>query len=287
MFSARRSVSAILALLFIGCTGATPRPTPSVPQPLPSGLPAPISQSNTWNFNYMAGVGSYDVQRSATISDVDSAPVHEVTTNITHEMLSLERIGDTIQFALAADTFATTTQGLLGPTQPVTLPMHITGSLTENRLEVSSDTLNGGCSIVESALRSDLQNLLISLPSAQPLTRGMSWQDSLETKTCQGMIPATAHIDRSFTVIGEVIYSGAPAIVVERKEIIRAHGEGAQQQHRVTIDITGSGSAVHYLSASTGRAAGVSASQQLDLTITASGRTHHFREDLKQDFISR
>lgn len=287
MLSARRSASAVVALFFIGCSGTTPRPTPSIPQPLPSGLPVPISESNTWNFSYMAGVGNYDVRRSATISNVDSAPTHEVTTNVTHEILSLERIGDTIQFALAADTFATTTQGLLGPTQSVTLPARITGSLTENNLEVSSDTVIGGCSIVESALRSDLQNLLVSLPPTQPLTRGMAWHDSLETKSCQGMIPATAHIDRSFTVIGEVIYSGAPAIVIERKEIIRAHGEGAQQQHQVTIDITGSGSAVHYLSASTGRAVGVSASQQLDLAITASGRTHHFREDLKQDFISR
>ena len=285
MLSARGPASAAVALFFIACTGAAPRPTPSIPQPSPSGLPIPTSQSNTWSFSYKAGVGSYDVRRSATISDADSAPTHEVTTNLTHEILSLERIGDTIQFSLAADTFATTTQGLLGPAQAVALPVHITGLLAENGLEVSSDTVDGGCSIVESALRSDLQNLLVPLSPALPLTRGMSWRDSLEGRGCQGMIPTTVHVDRAFTVIGEVIYDGAPAIVVQRKDTIRAHGEGAQQQHQVTIDVTGSGSAVHYLSAATGRMVGVTASQQLDLVIVTSGRTHHFRQDLKQDFV--
>jgi hypothetical protein len=89
-------------------------------------------------------------------------------------------------------------------------------------------------------------------------------------------------------VIGEVSYEGAPAIVIERRDTIHAHGEGAQQQHLVTIDVTGSGTALQYLSAASGRIIAVSVSQQLDLAIVTSGRTHHFRQDLKQDVtISR
>jgi hypothetical protein len=285
MLSARGPTSAAVALLFTGCGGIAPRPNPSIPQPAPSGLPTPILQSNTWSFDYKAGVSGYEVRRSAVISSVDSAPTHEVTANLTHEILSLERIGDTIQFALAADTFATTTQGLLGPAQTVSLPVRITGSLVENNLEVSSDSLSANCNVVESALRSDLQNLILPLPLPQPLTRGMAWRDSLAGESCQGMVPTTAHIDRSFTVVGEVIYNGAPVVVIERKDTIRAHGNGAQQQHQIIIDVTGSGTAIHYLSTSTGRTVGVTANQQLDLAIAASGHTHHFRQDLKQEFV--
>jgi hypothetical protein len=98
------------------------------------------------------------------------------------------------------------------------------------------------------------------------------------------MIPTAVHIIRSYIVSGETEYQGNPVLVVQRTDTIRAHGEGAQQQHRVMLDATGTGNAVYYLSPKDGRIVRLNAGQDLDLAITASGRIHRFKETSKQDF---
>jgi hypothetical protein len=114
----------------------------------------------------------------------------------------------------------------------------------------------------------------------------MTWQDSVELKGCQGMIPTTANIDRVYTVTGETVYNGIPAVAIQRRDSIHAHGEGAQQQHQMIISAAGSGGALIYLSISSGRILGVTTTQDLDLSISASGRTHHFKQSLKQELVS-
>jgi hypothetical protein len=273
-----------IPFFIIACATPVTRPAPLPPEPV---IPAPGSvnpSARAWSFNYEAGTNSYDVRRTATIDDQsDSVPAREITTNLTHESLILERVGDTIQFTVTADAFATTTQGRLGPTQPPTLPVQIVGLLTRYGLELTVDTLAEACNPARSALRSDLHNVVVPFP--EQLTRGMTWQDSVELKGCQGMIPTTAHINRFYTVAGETVYNGSPVLVVERRDTIQAHGEGAQQQHQLVIDVTGSGTALQYLSTSSGRMEGVSTNQELSLVIRVSGHARYFKQSLKQEFV--
>jgi hypothetical protein len=196
----------------------------------------------------------------------------------------LERVGDTIQFAMIADTFATTTQGLLGPAQSAPLPVRISGSLTREGLQLDVDTAAERCNPAQSALKSDLHNLVVPFP--EQLTRGMTWRDSVELSGCQGLVPTTAHIIRVYSVTGEAVTADRNAVlVIERKDTIEAHGEGAQQQHQVVIDASGSGTALEYLDTSTGRIVRVTANQDLTLGITTSGRIHRFKQSLKQEFV--
>jgi hypothetical protein len=85
-------------------------------------------------------------------------------------------------------------------------------------------------------------------------------------------------------VIGESSYEGISAIVVQRTDSIQATGEGAQQQHRVLLDARGTGSAIYYLDINSGRVLHLSSSQDLNLVITASGKSSQFRESAKQEF---
>jgi len=98
------------------------------------------------------------------------------------------------------------------------------------------------------------------------------------------MIPTTAHIARSYIVSGETEYQGEPVLVIQRTDSINAHGEGAQQQHRVILDASGTGSALYYVSPRDGRVRRVNTGQDLDLSITASGKINRFKQSSKQEF---
>ena len=106
----------------------------------------------------------------------------------------------------------------------------------------------------------------------------------MELTGCQGMIPTTAHIARSYIVSGETVYQGEPVLVIQRTDSIHAHGEGAQQQHRVILDASGTGSALYYVSPRDGRVVRVNTGQDLDLSITASGKINRFKQSSKQEF---
>jgi hypothetical protein len=273
-----------LLYLFAACTASTVpqpgRPLPSPPLPNPAPVP---SAGGTWTFNYAPGAVAYQISRSAGIeSQSDSGSHREISTNTTHESLALAPAGDTIHFTAIVDTFAITTQGTIGPVQPILLPVQLSGSFVGDSLTISVDSAAEKCNPVSSALSADLHNLLLRFPVQ--LSQGTSWRDSVELTACQGMIPTTAHIARSYIVSGETLYQGEPVLLVQRADSIRAHGEGAQQQHRVILDASGTGSAIYYVSPKDGRLVRINTAQDLDLAITASGRTHHFKQSSKQEF---
>jgi hypothetical protein len=192
--------------------------------------------------------------------------------------------GDTIHFTAIMDTSSTTTQGTIGPVQPVRLPVQLSGLRIDDSLTISADSSTERCNPVSSALSADLHNLLVGFPLQ--LSQGSGWRDSLELNTCQGMIPTTVHIARSYVVAGETTYQGLPVVVVQRRDSIHAHGEGAQQQHRVTLDASGTGKATYYLNPQNGFVLGLNTEQNLDLAITTSGKIHRFRESSTQGFSS-
>jgi hypothetical protein len=100
------------------------------------------------------------------------------------------------------------------------------------------------------------------------------------------MIPTTVRIARSYVVSGEASYQGLPVVVVQRQDSVHAHGEGAQQQHRVILDASGTGSATYYLNPQNGFILRLNTEQNLDLTITTSGKINLFRESSMQNFSS-
>lgn len=284
----RRKTSSwhLLVYLTAACTASTvpqagrPTPLPSLPNPVP--LPP---TAGSWAFSYAPGVISYQISRSATIeSQSDSGSHREISTNTTHELLTLELAGDTIHFTAVVDTFSTTTQGTIGPVQFMQLPAQLSGTFVGDSLNVSTDSITEKCNPVSSALSADLHNLLVHFPAQ--LSHGSNWRDSVEFRACQGMVPSTAHITRSFIVSGEITYQGYPVMVVQRTDTIQAHGEGAQQQHPLTLDAKGTGNAVYYVSPKDGRIVRLNTGQDLDLAITVSGKIHHFKQSSKQDFSS-
>jgi hypothetical protein len=274
----------LLAYLSAACTASTvPQPGQPIPSPsLPN--PAPISAAaGPWTFTYAPGAIAYQIFRTAGIEgQSDSGSHREISTNTTHELLTLELAADTIHFTAIIDTSSTLTQGAIGPVQSVPVPVQLSGSFIGDSLIFSGDSIAEKCNPVSSTLSADLHNLLVRFPIQ--LSQGSSWRDSVELTACQGMIPTTAHIAKSYIVSGEATYQGEPVLLVQRTDSILAHGEGAQQQHRVTLEASGTGSATYYISPVSGRVVHIHTGQDLDLAITASGKIHHFKQSSKEEF---
>jgi len=281
----KRAGWVLLVSVLIGC-GSTRAAPPALPTPtLPPPPIVTTPSASFWTFNYVAGTTRYQISRSAAIeSQSDSANNREVSTNITHELITLVPVsGDSgISFTAVVDTFSTATQGLVGPAQLVQLPVQVEGVFAAGKLTIKSDSSTGKCNPISSVLVSDLHNLLTQFPT--PLSQGQIWQDSVSTTGCQAAIPTTSQLVRSFVVSGEAIYEGQPVLLVQRSDSIRGRGEGAQQQHRLTLEASGTGRAVYYLNTKDGRVVRLTTQQELSLAITTSAKAYEFKQTSGQDF---
>lgn len=284
----RRKCWYLLSGFALACSGARSSP-PGAPSPLPS---SPTSQpvvpvvptAGSFSFKYASGTVRYRISRTAAIEGTgqDLLAHQEISTNITHELLTLEPVDQVTNFTVLIDTSATTTQGLIGSVQSVQLPVQISGSFTDSTLTISAETTGGKCNAVSSMLATDLHNLLIAFP--ERLSTGVSWKDSADVQGCQAGVPTSAHTTRSYVVSGDASYEGRPVLVILRTDTTRAKGEGGLQQHRVSIDVTGTGTALYYLDTTTGRIVRLIVNQLLDLGVTASAKQSRFKQNSKQEF---
>ena len=273
----------LLLYLMIGCGGVRTSPPGAPPSELPAPPTVNPSSTGSWTFSYTPGALRYQVSRSAAIeSQSDSSTGREISTNTTRELITLTPAGDSgIGITAVIDTFSSTTQGRIGPVQPIQLPVQVAGTFSDSGLTITSDGTNK-CSPVGSAITSDLHNLLTRFPAR--LSQGLVWQDSLSTTGCQAAIPTNSRTIRSYIVSGEAVFEGRPVLIIQRTDSIQAQGEGAQQQHSLRLDAHGTGSAIYYLDTKDGRVVRLTAGQELILTITTSGKAHQFKQSSQQDF---
>jgi hypothetical protein len=278
----------LLSGFALACGGAQGS-RPSAPSPLPA---SPTSQpavptdpaTGALSFKYAPGMVRYRISRSAAIEGTapDSSGHREISTNITHELLTLERADQAVNFTALIDSSATTTQGLIGSVQSVQLPVQISGSFTDSALTINAEITGGKCNTVNSMLVTDLHNLLIAFP--KQLSTGVSWKDSADVTGCQAGVPTSAHTTRSYIVSGNASYGGHPVLAILRTDTTHAKGEGGLQQHRVTIDATGTGTALYYIDIASGQIVRLTVDQILDLGVTASARRSQFKQSSKQEF---
>ena len=278
----QNAARSIVILLALGCAGRqVPSPSPTVP----SAERANVSMdSGPWNFAYRSDTLSYQINRSAAIeTQTDSGARHEVTTNASHEVLSLTITDDTIRYTATVDTFSTTTQDLIGTVPPTTpLPLEISGVLDPTTPQLDSSALVQSCDPVLSSLQRDVRNLLISFPARFAI--GSSWHDSTTSAVCYGTVPLTATVVRKFSVVGRTSYNGASTVAIQRIDSITAHGEGRQQQHRVVVDVSGTGTAMYYLSSEQSSVLHLITNQDLEFVIQISPRMRRFHESAKEEY---
>jgi hypothetical protein len=279
----------LLIYLMFGCSSGTRTSPPVSPVPVvpsePGITPPPLA--GAWVFNYAAGTKRYQISRTAAIESLSDSGgnKHEISTNVTSELLSLVPADSGISFTAVVDTFATTTHGQIGPMATIQLPVQVTGFLAAHALSISGDSSMGSnkCNPILSTLVADLHSLLTRFPAV--LSPGLTWRDSVESSGCQAAIPTMSRMISTYVVTHEADYEGRPVLMVQRTDTIQAHGEGAQQQHSMKFDAGGTGKAIYYLDTRDGRISRITAGQELNLTITTASGSRQFRQSTKQDFL--
>ncbi|MDQ2938187.1 MAG: hypothetical protein M3R67_11865, partial [Acidobacteriota bacterium] len=80
----------LLVYFVIGCGSTQTSPPASPTSTLPRAPVVNPSSASFWTFNYTLGALQYQVSRSAAIeSRSDSSSNREISTNITHELVTL------------------------------------------------------------------------------------------------------------------------------------------------------------------------------------------------------
>jgi hypothetical protein len=115
------------------------------------------------------------------------------------------------------------------------------------------------------------------------ISRNQVWTDSSTVPACSGTIPVQVTSVRTYRVIGE----SDGKVVVDRQDRIVASGEGAQGQHRVTIQSRGSGSSRLLIDPMTGALTSATGISQLEVAVGASGRVQRFVQVVRDHVASR
>jgi hypothetical protein len=276
-----RFLPVFFVLLSAACAPA--RRPPSELPPLPRLPDTPTPSAGPWTFAHAPGTRAYRISRNASVEGTaDSASRREIISNFTFETITLEPGDQGMSFRAVVDSFAVLTEGLVGPPQEITLPIELTGSITPDGVHIA-DATDGGCNAVRATAVTDLLNLLTRFPAS--LAKNAAWRDSVSMLGCQAGIQTQIATRRTFTVTGEIDFSGRRLLLVQRLDSISALGEGAYKQHRMKVESRGTGVARYYLDTSSGEVFQMTTSHQSSIRVTTSGRVHSFTQTTNQDLV--
>lgn len=163
------------------------------------------------------------------------------------------------------------------------LPVSFTGtydgiSINVRRADVPASSFT--CSDTLASYLNILYSQINTIPSV--LERGMSWQDSLTGSSCQGSIPITVRIIRHYRAVGETSTGTEPGLLVNRTDSSRTMGEGADGQHRITINTLGVAEVSLLLDPRTARVLRTDRHQTTQVLTKISGQDLQFTQTSKE-----
>jgi hypothetical protein len=281
-----------LAALFIaglvaGCASANP--SPSLPGPEreapPAAVEAPVvSGRSEWTISPDDQVGVYSSVTSMSVELASPTGIVRDTLSSQVEFaLSISRSAGAPRFRGSITSMSTQAGSTIGSSlQPQQLPFTFSGRIENGKLllepvpgepvSVLTDCSNAALAAIPAIGR------IVVLPPLQ-LLRGASWTDSTTVSTCAGSIPVTLTLLRTYRILGE---GSSGTILVERTDRSLSTGEGAQDQHRVTIRGDGTGSARLELDSRTGALVEAQGEGMTTVDVTSSGRTQRFTQRLRE-----
>lgn len=120
-----------------------------------------------------------------------------------------------------------------------------------------------------------VQRNLVRLPVS--ISQGQTWTDSATVATCSGSIPVELTTVRAYRVLGEA----GGVVTLERSDRMVATGQGAQGQHRITLEAQGTGISRLNVDRLTGELSDASGEFRSEVTVGSSGRLQRFRQTVR------
>ena len=268
-------------LVFAGCTTGSsspaPRPEPERPASQPR-TPAVDSRSSSWTFSPDPTPQSYAAVESTTVilgARRDSSVTQTVFTIRIRPGGERPTIIGTIDRIAGRDSMPNDV-----------LPVSFAGNLQAGSLIV--DSIGGRriptilpCDSPAVSQLSVIRRALFTPPLT--LAQNQSWTDSSTVPACSGTIPVQITSVRTYRVIGE----SDGELLVERRDRTFSSGEGAQGQHRMTIQARGTGSSQLRLDRRTGEVVSAAGVSQTEIDVGSSGRSQRFVQTVQSRVTRR
>jgi len=284
MRSTRTSLLAA-SVVIAGCRSTT------VPSPVLQPVAATASNDTSTK-----SIGSWVLipnRQPHTYHSVSQTTVHEFSNSTTRQntieisttfTISLDQTHTPLIISGRIDTVNFRPQNQPSPENKVSLPLLFEGELSSTALTIStknSQTTDRICSPSISSILGDLRAIVTIFPSH--LTPGFTWKDSTLVTTCTtGGIPTARKTTQQFRVIGERIFNSTRAILLQRLDSTYVSGDGTEGNHQIHLEGAGTGTANFYINPITAVTLQTELSEKLEITVTNSGRTRHFIQEVTQ-----
>jgi len=242
--------------------------------------------SDLWVLTPSRQPHAYHSISQTTVHELSEPVIHqnsiEVTTAFT---ISLDQSQTPLIISGHIDTVRFSPQNQLAPNNnSLTLPLFFEGELAPTALTITvknPQLLDGPCSPLISSILSDLHAAVTIYP--MHLTPGFTWRDSTLVTTCTaGGIPTTRKTIHSFRVVGERAFNTTRALLLHRLDSTYISGDGAEGNHQIHLEGIGTGTASIYISPVVALTLGIELSEKTEITITNSGKSRHFIQEVTQ-----
>lgn len=280
----------VLFLFLVACS-STPSGSGSAPTPAVPGTTAerPLTAAIRWTLTPSAEPMGYR-SNIVSIIQLPGDPRTDTISATAEYAVALHRLSDnSARVAGMLERFTINPSSEVDSSvPPVRVPLSFVSRFSTGGLSLdsaadqafsTSTTCNSALSMVTS-----LQRSLFLVPTS--LASGTTWRDTTTIRGCNGMLPSSMTLIRTFRVRGESSSSGQRSILVERADTTLTSGEGSQGQHRIFISTTGSGLTTIHLDPVTGLLLGSDGNQITRVQIRSSGREQEFRQTTRET-ISR
>ena len=279
-----RVTRAAVILVAIACSSSSPTLEPTPKRSDGSATPAlPRTTSGRWVLVPEHSPRSY-VSSTTTFLELtsDGTSIRDSIFTLIDFTISTTADPDSPKLAgTISKYFIQAGNRIEQPDLSLVLPLSFVGHFENGRLLLDSAgkeqvTNPARCTNSTRGVLTSIQRNFIVPPAI--LTTGLSWTDSLTVPACSGSIPLTLSIRRAYTVAGEINRDGHRVLLIQRTEETVAAGEGAQGQHRVTLNSRGSGLTSLYFDYTTGDLVSLQGEQRSHVEVTSSGRVQRFTQ---------
>jgi hypothetical protein len=255
----------------------------------PAAIP-PVKHAATWIFSPINSTQRYHsvTKTRFQLDSSDQTDNQDSLSTITDFSAKIDHLHTPVIITGAVDNSVTNSGPKIGTVpEKITFPISFNGAIAGGKITLditpsSATSFNHDlCSTAAEMVLGDIRTAIATVPSLLQLHS--TWSDTITTATCIGRaIFSDLKIIRSYTVLGEINYTGMSLVLIRRLETTHINGAGTEGQHHIMIDGQGLGSSNLYLNPITGLIVLTEAHHDSRITINTSGHLQHFTQNVTQ-----
>ncbi|HEX6537193.1 MAG TPA: hypothetical protein VF041_21610 [Gemmatimonadaceae bacterium] len=237
--SSRRIILALCVVSALACGGRTTAPTTGVTPERPESTA--VANVPHWEPHRTPGTWRY-LASSSTVVSLESDTLAKQLPVQSSAIYRITATGTTPPFAIqgTVDSVTVITSGK--PSSPGAAKHPYATFTSTLSPEGSIGTIEGSepprCPKGVDPLVAGVRTLFIAMPPT--IARGATWQDTVTAVTCRGDVPIVATTAYRYTLVGDTVWQGKPALHITRGSEMTV-GNDSTIAGQPTFEISGTG----------------------------------------------